>query len=396
MSEIRVFVVDGHSATVDFITRMIQFEADIRIEATVGSAEDALQRLQDLDPEVVLIDLELPDGDGISTAAKILDARPLAEVVLLSVESDVGIMKRAMNAGIRDMLIMPPSGEKLASTIRKAWDRHQKRKAVTGPLYLPQGPFPDAPVSRGKLIAVCSAKGGVGCTMLATNLALRLHTDDTPTLIIDGDLKFGDVALFLNLPQRYSMADLAPYVDELDPELVNDVLAKHASGLKVLPAPSTLEDAQTVSVETLKKVVEYLLSRFSYVIVDTATGLDPYATTVIEIADVLVAVMAPEMSSIKNTNKLYGVLQDIGFPLDNVCLVLNCVDRRDSITPKQIAEHLKVDIAAEIPFDRQTVLLSINRGDPLLQDGKTHPLARQLAGLMGTVKEKLIAEPIEA
>jgi pilus assembly protein CpaE len=396
MSDIRVFVVDSHSATVEFITRMIQFEADIQIEAIAGSEQEALQRLDDLDPEVVLIDLELPDGDGISTAAKILDKRPLAEVVLLSVDNDIGIMKRAMNAGIRDMLIMPPSGEKLASTIRKAWDRHQKRKAVTGPLYLPQGPFPDEPMFRGKLIAVCSAKGGVGCTMLATNLALKFHSDDTPALIIDGDLKFGDVALFLNLPQRHSMADLAPYVDELDPELVDEVLATHASGLKVLAAPATLEDAQTISVESMRRVVDYLLSRFSYVVVDTATGFDAYTTAILELADVLVAVMAPEMSSIKNTSKLYGVLQDMGFPKESVCLVLNCVDRRDVITAKQIAEHLKTDIAAEIPFDRQTVLISINRGDPLLQAGKTHPLARQLVGLMSTIKEKLVAEPVEA
>jgi pilus assembly protein CpaE len=396
MSEIRVFVVDSHSATVDFITRMIQFESDIRIEATASSGQEALQRLEDLDPEVVLIDLELPDGDGIATAAKILDMRPLAEVVLLSVESDVGIMKRAMNAGIRDMLIMPPSGEKLASTIRKAWDRHEKRKAVTGPLFLPQGPFPDAPLYRGKLIVVCSAKGGVGCTMMATNLALKFHSEDTPALIIDGDLRFGDVALFLNLPQRHSMADLAPYLDELDAELADEVLATHSSGLRVLAAPPTLEDAEAISVEAMKRVVDYLLGRFSYIVVDASTGFDRYTEAMIEMADVVVAVMAPEMSSIKNTNKLYGVLHDIGFPRENVCLVLNGVDRRDAINARQISEHLKTDVAAEIPYDRQTVLLSINKGDPLMQAGKTQPLARQFMGLMATIRAKLAAEPVKA
>ena len=110
MSEIRVFVVDSHSATLEFITRMIQFEPDIRLEATASSCQEALQRLEDMDPEVVLIDIELPDNDGISTAAAILEKRPLAELVLLSIESDIGTMKRAMNAGIRDVLIMPPSG----------------------------------------------------------------------------------------------------------------------------------------------------------------------------------------------------------------------------------------------------------------------------------------------
>jgi pilus assembly protein CpaE len=396
MSDIRIFIVDSHSPTVEFITRIIQFEADIRIEAVAGSAQEALQRLDDMDPEVVLIDLELPDGDGISTAAAILDKRPLAEVVLLSVDSDVTILKRAMNAGIRDMLIMPPSGDKLCSTIRKAYERHEKRKAVTGPLYLPQGPFPDAPVEMGHLIAVCSAKGGVGCTMLATNLALKLHTEHTPTLIIDGDLKFGDVALFLNLSARFSIADLAPYAEELEPDIIHDVLTTHISGLTVLAAPKTLEDADGITVDAMRKIVDYLLTRYTYVVVDTSTGFDNHAVAVIEMADVIVAVMAPEMSSIKNTSKLYGLLQEIGVPKERVCLVLNCVDRRDAITARQIAEHLKTEIAAEIPFDRQTVLISINKGDPLLQNGKTQPMAKNFLGLIRVIRDKLAAEPIEA
>jgi pilus assembly protein CpaE len=396
MSEIRVFLVDCHSATVEFITRMLQFEEDIRIEAKANTRAEALERLEALDPEVVLIDFELPDSDGISTAAAILDKRPLAEVVLLSVDNEIGIMKRAMNAGIRDILIMPPSGDKLTSTIRKAWDRHEKRRAVTGPLFLPQGHFPDQPVERGKLIAICSAKGGVGCTMLATNLALRLHSEDTPALIVDGDIKFGDVALFLNMPPRHSMADLAPYVNELDQEIVNDVLATHSSGLKVLAAPATLEDAESISVEAMREVVNYLLTCFSYMVVDTATGFDEYTMAIVEMADILVPVMAPEMSSIKNTNKLYSLLKEVGVSEDRVCLVLNCVDRRDGITARQISEHLKTEIAGEIPLDRQAVLFSINKGDPVLSNGKTQPMAKNLLALIGAIKEKLMAEPVEA
>lgn len=396
MNEIRVFVVDSHNATVEFITRMIQFESDIRIEATAASAQDALLRLETLDPQVVLIDLELPDGDGISVAASILSRRPLAEVVLLSVDSDIGILKRAMNAGIRDMLIMPPSGDKLTSTIRKAWERHEKRRAVTGQLFMPKGPFPDQPVSRGQLIALCSGKGGVGCTMLATNLALKFHTPETPALIIDGDIRFGDVALFLNIPPRYSIADLAPYAQELDSEIVQDVLATHDSGLKVLAAPTANEDAEAVTVDAVRAVVDYLLTMFSYVVVDTATGFDQYTPAILEMADIVVAVITPEMSSIKNTTKLYAILKDLGVARERICLVLNCVDRRDAITPRQIAEHLKAEIAAEIPFDRQSALISINRGEPLLHASRTQPLAKNILALIGIIKERLIAEPVEA
>jgi pilus assembly protein CpaE len=223
-----------------------------------------------------------------------------------------------------------------------------------------------------------------------------LHTEHTPTLIIDGDLKFGDVALFLNLSARFSIADLAPYAEELEPDIIHDVLTTHISGLTVLAAPKTLEDADGITVDAMRKIVDYLLTRYTYVVVDTSTGFDNHAVAVIEMADVIVAVMAPEMSSIKNTSKLYGLLQEIGVPKERVCLVLNCVDRRDAITARQIAEHLKTEIAAEIPFDRQTVLISINKGDPLLQNGKTQPMAKNFLGLIRVIRDKLAAEPIEA
>jgi pilus assembly protein CpaE len=232
--------------------------------------------------------------------------------------------------------------------------------------------------------------------MLATNLALKLQTDDTPTLLVDADLKFGDVALFLNLPHNTSIADLAPYADELDSQIVSDVLTTHDNGLKVLAAPPTLEDAQSVSVEAMRKLLDYLLSMFTYVLVDTATGLDEHTEAIIEVADLLVTVMAPDMSSIKNTTKFCSLLQDSGIPKERICLVLNSVDRKDSISARQIADHLKMEVAAEIPFDRQTVMTSINRGDPLLQGGKTQPLARSLLGLIGTIKARLVAEPVEA
>ena len=130
--------------------------------------------------------------------------------------------------------------------------------------------------------------------------------------------------------------------------------------------------------------------------VDTPTGLDEYTMAVVEMADVLVPVMAPEMSSVKNTNKLYSLLKEVGVSEDRVCLVLNCVDRKDVITARQISEHLKTEIAAEIPFDRQAVLFSINKGDPVLSNGKTQPMARNLLALIGAIKEKLITQAVEA
>ena len=108
-------------------------------------------------------------------------------------------------------------------------------------------------MSYGKIITVYSPKGGTGCTTVAVNLAMILHNEETPVILVDGNLQFGDVSVFLNEQGKNSVADLASRAEELDPEFIEEVLLTHSiTGVKILPSPSRPEYAEGVTGEPIR------------------------------------------------------------------------------------------------------------------------------------------------
>lgn len=398
MSQLRVLIVDDHRQTLETITRMLQFESDIRIVGAVETAQEAIKVAQESDPEVVLLDSHLPDMDVVDTITAILKAKPLAEIILLLLDPDTQFIRKAMRAGAADFISKPPPTEKLLKSIRDAPERRQKKLARTGPLVLPPELIepPAAPRGEGKLIAVYSGKGGVGCTTLATNLAMQLHDDHTPTVLVDADLQYGDALVFLNQPVKFSIADLVGTADHLDSDLMREILQVHESGLRLLAAPPTPEGGSRLSANELSKILDFLRGEFAYLVVDTASSLDEITLTVLEMADAILTVVTPEITAIKNARHLADALDAVGVSRDRLIAVLNQVGRKDDISARSVNEHLRLEVAAEIPYDRAVVLHSINRGRPLVLDGRGHPLTRAMIVLTDWLKVWLEREPEEA
>jgi pilus assembly protein CpaE len=391
MEEVRILIVDDHPPTIENITRMLQFEQDIRVVGTATTGQEGLDLAKEVDPHVVLMDVSLPDMDGIETAGKMRDFKPFVEVIMLSIDRDFELMTRAMNEGVGHFMLKPPPPDKLLEEIRKAAERREKRKKVTGRLKPP----PEMEINhrpKGKIIAVYSGKGGVGRTLLSTNLALLLNTEETPTILVDADLQFGDALVFMNLQRKYSITDIATYVDELDQEILEEVLTVHEQGLKILAAPHSPESASQIKVEALIKILEYVQKQFAYIVVDTASHLDDISLSILELSDLIISIATPDIPSIKNIRTVMNTLYEQGIDREKALLVLNSVERRDRITSERVEEHLKQEIVAELPYDRVSVKRSINRGEPLVLEQKTHPYSRSLLDLVGIVKEKLMIE----
>jgi pilus assembly protein CpaE len=163
-----------------------------------------------------------------------------------------------------------------------------------------------------------------------------------------------------------------------------------------MAAPPTPEGASRISPEDLRKILSFLREEFAYVVVDTASALDEITLTVLEMADLIVTVVTPEITAIKNARHLTDALDAIGIRRDRLVAVLNKVGRKDDISARSVNEHLRLEVAAEIPYDRAVVLHSINRGRPLVLDGRGHPLTRSLIVLTEWVKQYLEREPEEA
>lgn len=242
--KIRVLIVDDIAETRENLRKLLQFEADVEVVGAARSGREAIQLAQETNPDVVLMDINMPDMDGIVATEQIRQKAPFMQVVILTVQNDPNYMRRALQVGARDFIVKPPMPDDLISAIRRAGKVALEERAKSAQAFVPMpGVMPQVmasmPVVRGKIIMVYSPKGGAGCTTVAVNLAIALHNEETRVALVDADLQFGDVAIFLNEQGKNTILDLAARAEELDPEIVGEVMIKHAnSGVHVLASPS--------------------------------------------------------------------------------------------------------------------------------------------------------------
>jgi pilus assembly protein CpaE len=229
--------------------------------------------------------------------------------------------------------------------------------------------------------------------MLATNLAVGLDTADTPAVLVDAALQFGDVAVVMNLQAKNTFVDLATRAEELDKDYVADVLIHHESGLRVLAAPPRPELADEITADQVRNVIQFLKREFAYVVVDTSSTMDDITLAVLDTADLLVTIATPEIPSIKDTRLLFDLLGVLEFPKQRVFFVLNRMDRKTGITAEAVSENLKFNVDGEIPLDEKTIPTSINRGSPILLNDRGQPAARAILKIIGELRERLLAEP---
>ncbi|MCL4531433.1 MAG: response regulator [Chloroflexi bacterium] len=395
--KIRVLIVDDVADTRENVRKLLQFEADIDVVGAARSGKEGIQLSQELDPDVVLMDINMPDIDGISATETIRHKAPHIQVVILSVQGDQNYMRRAMLAGARDFLTKPPMGDELVSAIRRAAEMARIERGKSTQVRLPSSAPSGTTVSpttmglpQGKIVTVYSPKGGTGCTTLAVNLAIALHNEDTRVVLVDGNLQFGDVAVFVNEQGKNTVVDIAPRVDELEPDIIEEIMIKHEpSGIRILAAPQRPEQAEKVSAEQFSKILNYLRQLYAYVVVDTAPILTDITLSAIDASDVIVLVTTQDIPAIKNARLFLDLLQTMGVEREHIVFTMNKFDKRIAITPERVGENLKQEVKAVIPLDERVVIPAVNRGVPFMLDNKAQPVARGIFGLAEAVRAQL-------
>lgn len=390
--KIRVLIVDDVAETRENIRKLLQFEKDVEVVGAEGTGRSGVDTARELKPDVVLMDINMPDMDGITATEMIRRQNPAVQIVILSVQGDPNYMRRAMLAGARDFLTKPPSADELTAAIRRAGQMAaEERKKVAS---IPQGVGADrlklAASTLGKVIVVYGPKGGIGATTISVNLAIALHHDETPVVLVDGNLQFGDVAVFLNEQVKNSVLDLAVRADELDDEFVEEVLIDHAaSGVKLLAAPPRPEYAENVGGQQFSKVLEYLRRMFTYVIVDGSSTLTDVILAAMETSDIIVLLTAQDIPSIKNARLFFDLVDVLEIDRQRILFVMNRHDKRIGITPEKIGESFKHPIVAVLPTDDRVVMPSINRGVPFMLGDQSRPIVKSLNDLGTIIRQRL-------
>ncbi|MCB2178922.1 response regulator [bacterium] len=403
--KISVVIVDDIAETRENIRKLLQFEPNVEVVGIGRTGEEAIRVSHETRPDVVLMDINMPDMDGITATERIRAKLPATQIVILSVQSDPNYMRQAMLAGARDFLTKPPDLDELISAIQRAGEMaHQEKKKAANTLAAVQasgfesrGGMILAPRHRGRIITVYGPKGGTGSTTITANLAVALHSEETPVVVVDGRLQFGDLSFFFNEQTKNNMAEVAIRADELDYEFVEDVLLKHAdTGVSILAAPPRPEQAEAVTGEQFGKVIRFLKSMFSYILIDTNSGLDEITLAAIDESDLIAVVTTQDIPSVKNVRLFIDLILALGYPAQKLFLVMNKMDKRRSVTPERVADIIKSEMAAVMPFDDRLVVPAMDRGVPFLIHNKTHPISKGIYDLANFVKEKIAAIEKEA
>lgn len=368
--KIRVLIVDDIPETRENLKKMCYFESDIEVVATAESGKEGIELARQFHPHVVLMDINMPGLDGIAASEAITRDVPFAQIVMMSVQSEADYLRRSMLAGARDFLTKPFTMDELLSAIRRVYGMSVQARAAmpARQAVVPQAIVP-ASVKLGRLIGLYSPKGGVGCTALAVNVATAIAKIDPSVRVAIADcrLQFGDVGIFLDIRDNRSIVDLAEAESTIDAELIETVMVvEERTGLSVLQAPPKPEMAELVTVEHVREILEQMRRMFDYVVVDIGSRLQDIELSILDLVDVVVLVITPDLPSIKDVRHLFEILDALEYPSQKIRLVLNRSDPTTGLYAKTIETHLKHEICAEIPLDPHLVLQSVNQGIPYM------------------------------
>ena len=223
---ITILLVDDIPETRENIKKMIAFEPDLKVVGAAGTGKEGLEWAEKLRPNIIIMDINMPDMDGIQATTLITERVPGTAVIMMSVQNDPDYLRRAMLAGARNFLTKPIGMEELYNTIRTVHERNKRVTPGPGPGPSQDGAQrksrsgPATTITRaGHVIVVYSPQGGVGTTTIATSLASGLMKEGIRVLLVDADLQFGDVGAILNLSNTTTMVDLIHDVDDFDVDL---------------------------------------------------------------------------------------------------------------------------------------------------------------------------------
>jgi pilus assembly protein CpaE len=392
-NKIRLLIVDDIPETRENLRKLLFFESDIDVVGAAMDGQEGIDMAVELQPDIVLMDINMPGVDGIAASERISQAVPFCQIIMMSVQGEADYLRRSMLAGAREFLIKPFSSDELISSVRRV---HQlgttRRQAMPTMTKGPVGGATSAepPKAQGKIVSVFSAKGGVGCSTIAVNIAIALQQSAAGKVaVVDTSLQFGDVGVLLNLYASRTIADLSPHSDELDNELIEDVFIAHSSGVKALLAPPRPEEADTVPAILLTNILGRLRKIFDIIIVDTSSVLDDVVLSVLDVSDKIIVVTTPEIPAIKNAKLFFEVTEALEYDRDRVLFVLNKADKRVNIRAEDIENNIKYRIAGQLPLDERSVTNAVNQGVPYVLGSKNSALTQATLALGKTVMEAL-------
>ena len=400
----RILPAVGDTDAVRSITTLLSQLPDAEpVAPVVDSTQliDTLARLaaESVDelPEVVVVHERIGPVPALELIREVALRFPAVGVILVTSDASPGLFQAAMDYGARGLVALPLSYEELASRVQAVaqWSVGVRRHlGAGGDVFTGVG---------GTVVTVSGAKGGVGTTLTAIQLALAAQASGRSTALVDMDLQTGDVASYLDVQFRRSVVDLAAITD-ISPRVLADAVFRHDTGLALLLAPAEGERGEDVTDRAARQIVSALRSRYEVVVIDCGAQLGGAGAAAVEMADRALLITTPDVVAVRGAKRAVRMWDRLQIrKAEETTVVVNRHSRGTEIQPPLIQKITGTAVAATV------VPANFKELQSVVDAGRIHELENKssvkqalwgLAGELGLVKapdgaQKGAGEPSE-
>jgi pilus assembly protein CpaE len=344
---------------------------------------DLLPLLTDMDSGILLLNSTPSQLNTDLTALESwLRNRPQLNVLLFSEDCSNAMLMRAMRAGVREVLPLPPNSQELSLSLLR-WSE----KAAT----------PDTPKTTalpGRLVAFIGCKGGNGTSFVAANMAHIIANEyKRRCAFVDLDLQCGDASFYLGSgAHKNTLSDLTGQIDRLDAQLLASCLHAVTPHLNLLAAPHNLESAMAISPQAIEIILGLLRHQHEHVVVDLPRTLNALSLKVLDMADVVYIVMQSYTPDVRDAQRLVNTLRSLGYNDNKLRLLVNRFNPGDWVSLSELEKTVGLKVSQTIPSNPQWVGESLHTGKPLSavhdHNAVIHALRETTGALLDTTPPK--------
>lgn len=360
----KILTVDDDPMNLQLVIKTLEKEGYEIITATDGI--QALKMAEEIQPDVILLDVMMPEMDGFEVCNQLRKSAATANtpIMMLTALNSVEEKIKGFEAGADDYLPKPFSPGELQARVKVLFRR-------AAPLQR------EKEIKEGKIIAVFSLRGGTGISSISANLAAgltQLWADSA--VLVDLALNAGQSALMFNIPFRRSWANLAQIpAAEIDEKVVDDVLMEHSSGTIILAASPRPEQNELIDGEKVIRVLNILSKTYNYIVLDMPHDFQDTTLAGLDMANEILLVLTPDLASVRSTVCALDVFNSLNYNPSKIRIVLNWTFQRHGLPRKDIENAIKRSIEFVIPFAPDPFITAINLGKPTIIGDPKSPLS---------------------